>query len=332
MRVMQSFSAMRDTTNPYLKQLLASISTDDSQARTFSWSAAVRGQFDVLHLHWPEVLLRGSSRSKTWLRRIAFFAVLLRIRFSRRALVRTLHNLAPHEAGSFVERQLLAFCDRCTTLWITLVPSTPVPSGSAPRRTILHGDYRDWFKGVPLPDPVPGRLLYFGLIRAYKGVDDLVRVFGTMSDDELSLRIVGSVKDPVLADEIRSAAERDPRISARLEYVSDADLVDEVGPAEFVVLPYRDMHNSGSALLSLSLSRPILVPANPVTTELSAEVGAGWVQTYTGDLSTEILQAAVLAVRTTPRNPVPDLSARTWDAIGAAHLAAYREALALRRR
>ncbi len=326
LRVMQSFSALRDTTNPYLKQLFTAVS-GGVEPSTFSWSAALGGRFDVLHIHWPEVLIQGSNSRKTWLRRGAFLLLLLRIRFSHRALVRTLHNLAPHENQGRIDRYLLTLCDRYTTLWIKLVPSTPTPAHShSPVRVIPHGDYRDWFAGLTVPEPIPGRLIFFGLIRAYKGVDDILRAFATLVDDSLSLRIVGGVKDLELAAQVTSSSQADPRITARLEYVTDADLAAEIGASELVTLPYRDMHNSGSALLALSLNRPILVPANEVTVDLAAEVGRTWVQTYSGALTANVVREALTAVRGgLPQTP--DLSGRSWDIVGAAHIEAYQAAV-----
>jgi hypothetical protein len=99
-----------------------------------------------------------------------------------------------------------------------------------------------------------------------------------------------------------------------------------VTEAELVVLPYRDVHNSGAALLALSLDRPVLVPDNEVTAELAAEVGPGWVHRYDGELTAETLRRALSAVREERRAPRPDLSGREWDGAAAAHVAVYRQA------
>ena len=104
-----------------------------------------------------------------------------------------------------------------------------------------------------------------------------------------------------------------------------------MGRAELVVLPYRTMHNSGAALLALSLERPVLVPANESTESLAREVGAGWVQTFAPPLAPGVLARAVTVVRTTRRSPAPDLSARTWPAIADRHREAYDRAVRLAR-
>ena len=65
----------------------------------------------------------------------------------------------------------------------------------------------------------------------------------------------------------------------------------EVSESELVVLPYHQMHNSGSVLAALSLDRSVLVPDSEFNRSLAEEVGPGWVVTYDGDLTAEsILQ------------------------------------------
>ncbi|MTD12750.1 glycosyltransferase [Nakamurella sp. YIM 132087] len=323
---MQSFSAIRDTTNPYLAQLWDSIG-GQVVPLTFSWRDAVLGRFDVLHVHWPELLLRSGSPLKRWLRRVLLLVVLLRIRTGPRALVRTVHNLRPHEEGNRTERALLRLFDRWTTLFVTLVPSTPLPVPGAARAVIAHGDYTQWFAGLDVPAQVPGRLGYVGLLRSYKGVDVLLHEFAALSGDGLSLRVVGKAQDPAIAAQVTAAVAADRRISARLEYVDDPTMAVEIGRSALVVLPYRAMHNSGAALLALSLGRPILVPDNEINRDLAAEVGPGWVHLFDGELTAGALAGALAAVAENDRSDAPDLSARQWDAVGAAHVEGYRAAL-----
>jgi hypothetical protein len=67
--------------------------------------------------------------------------------------------------------------ERQTALVIRLNSATVVPDGLA-SATIVHGHYRDWFERYDKPDPRPGRLSYFGLIKPYKGVDRLLSAAG----------------------------------------------------------------------------------------------------------------------------------------------------------
>jgi beta-1,4-mannosyltransferase len=119
-------------------------------------------------------------------------------------------------------------------------------------------------------------------------------------------------------------------VSARLEYVPDADLAREVEQSQLVVLPFDRITNSGSLMLALSLDRPVLVPTTPLTEELAAEIGSDWVLTYEPPLGADGLARALEA--TEHRTGRPDLVRRDWPAIGAQHAAAFTEARELARR
>lgn len=336
LRVLQSFKKPRATTNPYLTQLVGAVEPTVEIAY-FSWRTALFGRYDVLHIHWPELIFLRDGRLKSLLGALLFRLVLLRVRWGRVALVRTLHNVQPHEHRGLVIDALLRYCDRVTTLWIALNDGT-VPQGpSAPGRrdapvvVIPHGDYTAWFSRHPRSAPVPGRLLYFGLIRPYKGVEALIDAFSATTSSVLRLHITGKPNTTALADEVRSRAGSDPRITVQLEHVQDDDLVREVGESELVVLPYREMNNSGAMLLALSLDRPVLVPDNPITARLAAEVGEDWVLRYTDALTPPVLESAWAQARDRDRSVTPDLSARRWDLVAAAHIQAYERAAAIAR-
>jgi hypothetical protein len=50
------------------------------------------------------------------------------------------------------------------------------------------------------------------------------------------------------------------RMTLRLEYVSDAEVTAAMEAADAVVLPFRRVTTSGSALLALGHGRPVVVP------------------------------------------------------------------------
>jgi beta-1,4-mannosyltransferase len=287
----------------------------------FDWRRALTGRYDVLHVHWPEQIIRASTKRGRLKKRLSFRLLLFRLRMLQRPIVRTLHNLEPHESGDRAEQRLYTALDRQTRLFVKLNTTTEIPAGSD-SVTILHGHYRDRFGALAEGTTRPGRLLYFGLIRPYKGVDVLIEQFGQLDDPDLDLRIVGR-PSAGMGELVTTATEADPRISAVLEFVSDADLVAEVKQAELVVLPYREMHNSGVALVALSLARPLLVPRTPSNEALSAEVGPGWVHQFDAPLTAETIRTVLDSVRTTPREVQPRLENRDWDTIGEAQYQAY---------
>ncbi len=325
--VQQSFPEPRPTTNPYIVMLRESIeAVPGVELRTFSWRRALLGRYNVFHVHWPEILVNGHGRVKAWGRQGLTAMLLLKLRLLRIPIVRTVHNLTPPEQLSWLQRQLLLQFQRQTTLLVRINDSTELPPGSE-FVTIVHGHYRDWFAPHPKPEPVPGRLGYFGLIRRYKGVESLQSAFvGTPR--WWSLRIAGKPADGDIAGRVGGLAAVDGRVQVTLHYISDAELVEVVGESELVVLPYREMHNSGGVLTTLSLDRPVLVPANDVNARLAAEVGAGWVVQYEGDLTRETLLETMAQLDSSPLAGRPDLSARDWSDAGRQHVDAYRRAIA----
>ncbi|MDJ0347979.1 glycosyl transferase [Cryobacterium sp. PH29-G1] len=323
--VLQSLSPPDGTTR-YVNQVVEG-APDAVTMRFFSWRTALLGRYDVFHVHWPELLIRAPRPLKARLRRGALYALLVRARLQRIPIVRTMHNLAPHEVGHNAETRALNALDARTALVIRLNPTTPVEP-EARAVTILHGHYRDRFSGIPLPNSVPGRILYFGLIRPYKGVETLMRVFRSLPDPDLRLRLVGRPSSG-LGEIITVEAARDARISSVLRFVSDAELVVEVGGAELVVLPYREMHNSGVLLVTLSLDRPVLVPSTPSNLALAEEVGADWIYLYDGELTPEILHGTLERMRAAGPRPRPRLDDRDWTTLGLQSYRTYLRALQL---
>lgn len=322
--VLQSFPAPHAQTTPYHVLLFDSF-PDRIDARHFTWRRALVEDFDVFHLHWPEVKVRGATWFRATARTLLFLALLLRIRLTRRALVRTLHDRMPHERPNLVQRWVIALSERWTSLWIVLNDEDRPPHGAPWVRSRI-GDYRTWFPDEE-GEVVPGRLLHFGMIRRYKGTGDLVAAFEQTEDASLSLRIVGLVTEDDLRTELQAAVRRDDRISVVDEFVDDGDLAREVRAAELVVLPFSRITNSSTLLVALSLGRPVLAPTTPLITEVAAEVGPGWVTTFRPPLRPTDLTSALGTVRADPDRPDADLSLRSWSTVGEEHAAAYEGAV-----
>lgn len=315
-RVLESFPEPRTTSNPYIHLLAAALrSTPDLDLRTFSWHAALRGDYDVFHLHWPDPLLAGRTPLSRLGKRAAAVALLLTLRTRRIPVVRTRHNAKPHEGSGmalWLERQF----DRLTTASILLNDA----SASEPTTTVIrHGHYRDWFAPFPRTDRVVGRLAFVGLIRPYKGVESLIEAYRQLADrrSDVSLTISGKPRTPELGAAIIAAAADTPRVEFALEYIGEAEFVAAVTASTLVVLPYRAMENSGAALAALSLDRPVLVPRNAVTEALHDEVGEGWVHLFDGELTAHDLDTALtLAERV---QGLPCFTGREWHEAGTQH-------------
>jgi glycosyltransferase involved in cell wall biosynthesis len=106
-------------------------------------------------------------------------------------------------------------------------------------------------------------LLFFGLIRPYKGLDDLLRVFNDLSEQEaagLWLTVVGETWEGCTEPEqlIKTSPHAD-RITFVNEYVSDDVVAAAFGHADVVVLPYRRSSSSGILHVAMNQGLPVVV-------------------------------------------------------------------------
>lgn len=324
--VQLAFRTPRATTNPYIVMLFDSLrALPEVEVRTFSWPRALLGRYDVFHVHWPEILVSGRRRIAVAGRVTLFLLLLVRLRVTSTPYVRTVHNLDLPRGLNRWQRLVLRLAERQTALRIVLTPHTTVPAGA---RTALipHGDYCTWFNGYARRPSEPGRVVFFGQVRHYKGLPALLAAYRDVSPGLSSLLVIaGLPTSDELAEELMRAARDDERVQLRFEHLSDRDLVDEISRSQLVVLPHTHMHNSGSLLAALSLDRPVLVPDNAVNRELAAEVGTQWVRRFDAPIAADDLSEA-LTVAVGGDGSHPDLSARDWSRTGAAHLAAFRRA------
>lgn len=105
--------------------------------------------------------------------------------------------------------------------------------------------------------------LYFGVIRPYKGVEDLVAAFDLLPDAIRSssrLVIVGETWEGwTLPLEAVAASSNADRITVVNRYVDDAEVADHFAAADAVVLPYHRSSASGPLHIAMSSGLPVVV-------------------------------------------------------------------------
>jgi glycosyltransferase involved in cell wall biosynthesis len=116
----------------------------------------------------------------------------------------------------------------------------------------------------PAPEGVCN-ILYFGVIRPFKGVEDLIRAFDGLSGAEAGrfwLTIVGETWEGWdLPLRLAEASPHRDRISIVNRYVDDEEADGLFRGSDLVVLPYRRSSQSGPLHVAMSLGRPVVVSA-----------------------------------------------------------------------
>jgi glycosyltransferase involved in cell wall biosynthesis len=108
-------------------------------------------------------------------------------------------------------------------------------------------------------------LLFFGIIRPYKGLEDLIRAFESLDDDEVQhywLTVVGETWEgwdlPIrLIEQSRHRA----RITLVNRFVRDDEVVAHFAGADAVVLPYHRSSASSPASVAMSNGLPLVITA-----------------------------------------------------------------------
>ncbi|OZA27617.1 MAG: hypothetical protein B7X93_08800, partial [Hydrogenophilales bacterium 17-61-9] len=93
---------------------------------------------------------------------------------------------------------------------------------------------------------------------------------------------------------------------------------------DLVVLPYRKILNSGSALMALSVGKHVVAPAIGSMRSLQRDVGAAALTLFEGPFDAEVLRTAIDRVRSS-RVASPDLGAYEWPYLGAQTARFYRD-------
>ena len=141
--------------------------------------------------------------------------------------------------------------------------------GGKPVAVLPHGPHDHYQAGEasspPLREAPAGvcNLLFFGVIRPYKGLEDLVEAFDRLTDEEVGgfwLTVVGETWEGYTLPAERIAASRHrERITFVNRYVHDADLDAYLRGADAVMLPYRRSSLSGPLHVAMSYGLPIVM-------------------------------------------------------------------------
>jgi len=173
------------------------------------------------------------------------------IEIRRHIVFRFSHSIHVH--NSFTRKLIKKRYNRCKGVFI-----------------IPHGNFINYYKNkitkskarelLGLPKDVLV-FLFLGLLRPYKGIEDLIDAFKNLEGENLRLIIVGRIFGVVdYETNLKALSQMDHRIKIGFEFIPDNEIQIYFNACDFYVLPYKDITTSGAAALSLSFGRPIIAP------------------------------------------------------------------------
>lgn len=185
-------------------------------------------------------------------------------------VISILHNVIPHEPRFFdppLTKYFLSGCTSNVTLCDEVSGDLKRIKPDARSKTLFHpfythfGDKADRKAAEDFLGLSHGKknLLFFGLIRDYKGLDILLRAFGEL-DESYQLIVAGEPYGSFdKYQSIIDSSQAKERINVFTKYIKDSEVKDYFSAADLVVLPYRSATQSGISAIACHFEVPMVV-------------------------------------------------------------------------
>lgn len=195
--------------------------------------------------------------------------LLLKI-FVRPTIVVTVHNVVSHEA-SFADKHILLTIYRLSDRLIVhaqqnkdeLIRLFQIPESKI--QVIPHGNYlfAQKLNATSESPKEKGRfeLLFFGYIRAYKGLDLLLKSLKIVTEQNpnVLLHVVGKPHESFEKyNQLIDALQLQPFVRLNLDYVPIEEVQAYFSRVDAVVLPYKRISQSGVIFLAYAFAKPVI--------------------------------------------------------------------------
>jgi glycosyltransferase involved in cell wall biosynthesis len=266
---------------------------------------------DMVHVQWLAI----PRYDVHWLRRLG------------RPTVLTAHDVLPRRArNARAWGEALALADRVVVQSQRALEQ--LAELGVERERLVRVQHPVFESGIEAQPPSGSTILFFGLIREYKGLDVLLRALRELP--EARLVVAGDPLDPV--EPLRSLAAElgvADRVEWRLGFLPDEEIPRLMQEATLVALPYRKIDSSGVLATALGHGRPAVVTDVGGLPDAIRDFGAGLVVPPD---DAEALAAAIgglladgAALQQAFAGAEAARRALTWDAAAARHEALYEE-------
>jgi beta-1,4-mannosyltransferase len=342
MNVLASPAFCNEKVNPYNALLYRELQRLDVNIAEYRHAVALKQPADIVHFHWPDGDINRKGLAKTLQRMVLLATMVCWLKLKGTKLVWTVHNITPHDAFRPKLSRLFIqwFTRRCDGFIFMSEANKSVfyqhyrPSPKSHYAIIPHGHYRTCYpaaidqlaakKQLGL-NPDKKVLLSIGMIKPYKNIDGLMKAFNQADLTDYQLVIAGTTN--FAPKELHETLEslKNTNTHLFLRFIPDSELNIFMSAADQVILPYREILNSGALLLALSYNRPVIAPHMGAVADLQQKLGLRWIYGYAGELSPECLERALDALNESASSEICPLDDYNWDSLAAATLSLYRQ-------
>ena len=180
-----------------------------------------------------------------------------------------IHNLVPHEKrffDSIFNRMFVKSYDGFIVLSESVKNDLLAIDPAAKHCLLKHPSYYQFGEKIVREeaaaalglDPTKKILLFFGLIRNYKGLDLLLQAFSNLNN-EFSLVIAGEVYGEEITYTNLIAKSKNKNIHFVNQFIDEQDVKLYFSVADLCVLPYKSATQSGIQALANSFCLPVLI-------------------------------------------------------------------------
>ena len=121
-------------------------------------------------------------------------------------------------------------------------------------------------------------LLFYGFVRPYKGLDDLIDAMGQLKGKDIQLTIAGEFwKGQEECSSRITELGLDDQIELRPRYHTDQETAELFYRADVVVLPYRSATGSGVVPIAYHYNKPVIVTNVGGLPDVVEDGSTGWV-------------------------------------------------------
>jgi beta-1,4-mannosyltransferase len=270
-------------TNKYNEILSESLELEGFKVENFRWRKALKiKKGDILYFHWIHYDYQHKNILIMIIKSMILISYFVYLKMIKVKLIWTLHNLYPH-------KYLYKGLERIIRNIVLLLTNRILVASSSIKLDVLkeykfikekkimvvkHGNYKGAYPEKQIDfrekyciDKNQTVYLFFGAIKQYKGVINLIEVFKEVSNENDKLIIAGQ-PDEEMRIKLKDYLEEDnDRIIFDLRFIPDDELVPLIRASDFIVLPFEAITTSGSAILAASYEKIIITVNNPTFKE-----------------------------------------------------------------